>query len=107
MVTGNIRTQPNTVATQVAFKNCAPFKTCTTQINETFVDEANHINVTMSMYNLIEYSDNYSDTSGSLSSFRRDDVVNNAGGTNDDNAPSFKYKAGLIGNTEENGRKTE
>ena len=57
------------------------------------------------MYNLIEYSDNYSDTSGILWGFRRDDVVNNADVTNDDNAPSFKYKAGLIGDTEENGRK--
>ena len=31
-----------------------------------FVDEANHIYIAMPMYNLIEYSDNYSDTSGSL-----------------------------------------
>ena len=32
------------------------------QINETFVDEAEHINIVMPMYNLVEYSDNYSDT---------------------------------------------
>ena len=56
----------NTQATQVAFKNCGPFKKCRTEINETFTDEAEHINITMPMYNLIEYSDNYSDTSGSL-----------------------------------------
>ena len=59
----------------------------------------------MPMYNLIEYSDNYSDTSGSLWDFKRDEIVNNADVTNDDNAPSFKYKANLIGNTENNGRK--
>ena len=59
----------------------------------------------MPMYNLIEYSDNYSDTSGSLWDFKRDGIVNNADVTNDDNAPSFKYKASLIGNTEDNGRK--
>ena len=53
----------------------------------------------MPMYNLIEYSENYSDTSGSLWSFRRDDVVNNADVT-DDNALSFKHKANLIANTE-------
>ena len=53
----------------------------------------------MPMYNLIEYSENYSATSGSLWSFRRDDVVNNADVT-DDNALSFKYKANLIANTE-------
>ena len=46
----------------------------------------------MPTYNLIEYSDNYSDTSGSLC----DEIVNNADATNDDNAPSFKYKASFI-----------
>ena len=71
----------------------------------TFVDYANFINITMPMYNLIEYSDNYSDTSGSLWDFKRDEIVNNANVTNDDNAPSFKYKASLIGNTENNGTK--
>ena len=59
----------------------------------------------MLMYNLIEYSGNYSDTSGSLWDFKRDEIVNNADVTNDDNAPSFKYKANLIGNTENNGTK--
>ena len=57
------------------------------------------------MYNLIEYSDNYSDSSGSLWDFKRDKIVNNADVTNDDNVPSFKYKANLIGNTEINGTK--
>ena len=41
----------------------------------------------MSMYNMIEYSDNYSDTSGSLRGFKRDNVANNADVANDDNAP--------------------
>ena len=59
----------------------------------------------MSMYNSIEYSDNYSDTSGSLWNFKRDEIINNADVTNDNNAPSFKYEANLIGNTEENTRK--
>ena len=53
----------------------------------------------MPMYNLIEYSDNYSDTSGRLWDFTRDEIVNNAEVTNDDNAPLFKYKANLIGDT--------
>ena len=52
--------------------NCALFKKCSTEIDGTLVDEANFINITMSMYNLIESSDNYSDTSGSLWSFKRD-----------------------------------
>ena len=59
----------------------------------------------MPMYNLIEYSDNYSDTSGSLWNFKRDEIINNADVTNDNNAPSFKYKANLIGKTEDNGIK--
>ena len=59
----------------------------------------------MPMYNLIEYSDNYSDTLGSLCNLKRDEIINNADATNDNNAPSFKYKAGLIGNTENNGTK--
>ena len=53
-------------ATQVAFKDCAPFENCTTEIDGTFVDKVNFINITMPMYNLIEYRENYSDTSGSL-----------------------------------------
>ena len=76
LVTGNItvkrRNDADTddveldAATQVVFKNCAPFKDRRTEINDTFVDDADFINITMSMYNLIEYSDNYSDASGSL-----------------------------------------
>ena len=56
----------------------------------------------MPMYNLIEYSDNYSDTLGSLWDFKRDEIDNNANVTYDKNAPSFKYKANFIGNTETN-----
>ena len=59
----------------------------------------------MPMYNLIEYSDNYSDTSRSLWNFKRDEITNNADVTNDNNAPSFKYKANLIGNTGIDGTK--
>ena len=59
----------------------------------------------MPMYNLIEYSDNYSDTSGRLWDFKRDEIVNNADVANDDNAFSFKYRASIIGNTEKNGTK--
>ena len=54
------------------------------------------------MYNLIEYSDNYSDSSGSLWDFKRDEIDNNVNVTNNDNTLSFKYKISLIGNTEDN-----
>ena len=97
LVTGNItvtrtiagdpvqRKQPLNAATQVVFKNCAPFKDCRTEINDTFVDYADFINIAMPMYNLIEYSDNYSDSSGSLWGLKRDEIANNANVTNDDN----------------------
>ena len=52
-----------------------------------------------------EYSDNYSETSGTLWNFKRDEITNNANVTNNYNAPSFKYKASIIGNTENNGTK--
>ena len=55
--------QPLNAATQVAFKNCAPFEDFRTEINDTFVDYANFLNITMPMYNLTEYSDDYSNTS--------------------------------------------
>ena len=61
-------------ATQVAFKSCAPFKKGSTEIDGTLVDESNFINITMPIYNLIEYSDNYSDTSGALWCFKRDEI---------------------------------
>ena len=74
-------------ATQVAFKNCAPFKDCRTETNDIFVDYADFINIAMPMYNLIKYSDNYSDSSGRLWQFIRDEAANNASMTNDNNAP--------------------
>ena len=56
----------------------------------------------MPMYNLIEYNDNYSDTSGSLQNFKRDEIIRNINLTND-NSLSFKYKSNLIGNTDADG----
>ena len=50
----------------VAFKNCAPFINCISEINSTQVDNAKDIDIIMPMYNLIEYSDNYAKTTGSL-----------------------------------------
>ena len=50
----------------VAFKNCAPFTKCIRRINNTDIDNAQDKDIVMPMYNLIEYSDNYSKTSGSL-----------------------------------------
>ena len=54
----------------------------------------------MPIYNLIKYSDNYSDSSRSLLGFRRDEIDDNAEVNNDDDTPSFKYKASLVGDVE-------
>ena len=67
------------------------------EINETFIDQAEYINIAMPMYNLIEYSDNYSDTSGSLWQFKRDGIEEDANLTIDvdhipNNSSSYKYK---------------
>ena len=48
------------------FKNCALFTHCITEINNTEIDDAQKIDFVMPMYNLIEYNDAYSKTSGSL-----------------------------------------
>ena len=49
----------------VIFKNCVPFTKCISITNNTDIDNAQDIDIVMPMYNLIEYSDNYSKTSGS------------------------------------------
>ena len=76
--------------TEVAFKNCAPFTKCITHINDDHIDTAEDIDITMSMYNLIEYSYNYSDTFGNLWQFKRDEslVIDNV---TTNNSSQFKY----------------
>ena len=59
------------------------------------------------MYKLIKYSNNYSDSSGSLRGFKRDKLANNANVTDNDNVRSFKYKADLTSDTEANEAKRE
>ena len=62
----------NNTNKKVIFKNCAPFTICISEINSTQVDNAKDIDIVMPMYNLIEYSDNYSKTSGSLWQYCKD-----------------------------------
>ena len=56
----------NNTNKKVIFKNCAPFPNCISKINNNQRDNAEYIDIVMAMYNLIECSDNYSKTSGSL-----------------------------------------
>ena len=62
----------NNTNKKVIFKNCTPFTDCINEINNTQVDNSKYIDIVMSMYNLIQYSDNYSKTSGSLWQFCKD-----------------------------------
>ena len=57
----------------VTFKNCAPFTKCISRINNTDIGTARDVDIVMPMYNLIECSDNYSKTSGSLWQYYRDE----------------------------------
>ena len=66
LVTGNINVTGGNNNTNTAFKNCAPFEKRSREIDGTLVHEADFINITMPMYNLVEYNDNHSDTSRSL-----------------------------------------
>ena len=99
LVTGDITATDGDANTKVAFKNCAPFSKCVTHINDEHVDNADNLNIVMPMYNLVEYSDNYSDTSGSLRHFKRDEQnMNNGNSANVTTADSssFKYKSSFF-----------
>ena len=86
------------------FKNCAPFTSCISKINNTQIDNAEYIDIVMPMQNLIEYSDNYSKTSGSLWQYCKEiptinddgDIINFNGANT---ADSFKFKTKIIGQT--------
>ena len=78
-MTGDIKVADVAPNTNVAFKNCAPFTRCVAHINDEHVETAANLDIIMPMYNLIEYSDNYADSSGSLYQFTRDEsLINDA-----------------------------
>ena len=114
LVKGNISVN-NTAAAdnatkKVMFKNSAPFTNCISKMNNTQIDNAEYIDiVVMPMYNLIEYSDNYSKTSGSLWQYCKEiPAVNNAGNIIDFTATnttdSFKFKTKITRQTNNDGR---
>ena len=90
---------------KVIFKNCAPFTICISEINNTRVDNAY---IVMPMYNLIEYIDNYSKTSGSLRQYCKDiPAVNNDNAivdfTNNSLTDSFNFNVKMTGQTGDDG----
>ena len=70
-MTGDIKIVDIAGDTNAAFKNCAPFTRCATHINDEHIETAENLDIIMPMYNLIEYLDNNSDSSGSLWQFEK------------------------------------
>ena len=99
----------NNANKKVIFKNCAPFTNSISKVYNTQIDNAEYIDIVMPMYNLIECSDNYSKTSGSLWQYCKEipavndnNDVENFDGTNE--TDSFKFKTKITGQTDNNGR---
>ena len=62
-MTGDISVVGGDQDTDVAFKNCSVFTRCTTHLNDEHIETTNDFDIVVNMYNLIEYSYNYSETS--------------------------------------------
>ena len=100
----------NNTNKKVIFKNYAPFTNCISEINNTQVDNAKDLDIVMPVYNLIEYSDNNSKTSGRLWQYCKDiPVVDNNNAivnfTDNNLTDSFNFKVKMIGQTGVNGEK--
>ena len=100
LVNDTIRAAAADGNTGLALKNCAPFTKCNLQINDEHIDAAENLDIVMPMYNLIEYSDNYQDSSATLYQYKRDEPPENDAIVNltADDSSSFKYKVSLLGN---------
>ena len=113
LVKGTIAVQgaaANNTNKKVIFKNCAPFTNCISEINNTQIDNVEDIDIVMPVYNLIEYSDNYAKTAGSLWQHCKDIPARNANNEiiifSEDNATdSFKFIAKITGQTGNDGTK--
>ena len=97
----------NNTNKKVILKNCAPFTKCIREINNTQIDNAKGIDIVMSMYNLIEYSD-LEKASGSLWQYCKDvPAVNKNGNIVDFNGAnatdSFNFKGKITGQTGNDG----
>ena len=100
LIDGTIRAEAADANTKLALKNCPPFTKCNLEINDEHVDTAENLDITMPMYNVIEYSDNYQDSSATLYQYKRDEPPEDdaVADLTADNSSSFKYKVSLLGN---------
>ena len=102
-----IVTNPNNDAydEKLAFKNSGPFSSCTSKINNTFIDNAEDLDIVMPMYNLLEYNKNYRKTTGSLWNYYRDEQNSGTEGNINysiKNSKSFDHKSSITGKLEDN-----
>ena len=99
----------NNASKKVIFKSCAPFTNCISEINNTQIDNAKDIDMVMSIYKLIEYSDNYAKTTGSLWQYCKDIPARNNNEivvfAENNLSDSFNFKVKFTGQTGTNGRK--
>ena len=100
LVDDTIRAAAANANTRLALKNCALFIKCNLEINDEHVDTAENLDIVMPMYYLIEYSDNYQDSSAPLYQYKRDEPpeANAIAALTDDTSSSFKLKIKLLGN---------
>ena len=100
MIDSTIRAAAANTNTRLAFKNCAPFTKCNLEINDEHADTAENLVITMPMYNLIEYSDNYQDSPATPYQYKRDEPPEDdaVADLTANNSSSFKYKVSLFGN---------
>ena len=76
LVRGDITIENCNLATEIAFKNCALFTKCITEIRRATIDDPGDLNLLMPMYNLIEYNSNYSEATGSLWFLSKEEATN-------------------------------
>ena len=102
LVTGDIAVTRGNNNTKVAFKNCHPLTNSKIHSNDEHIEDSDNFDVIMNMYNFIEYSGNFSDSTASLYHFKRqeqsfdDNNPVNITALSVDNSTSFKCKSGLI-----------
>ena len=105
LVDGTIRAAAADADSRLALKNYARFAKCNLEINDEHVDAAENLDIAMSMCNLIEYSDNYQDSSATLYQYKRDELpaADAVADLAANNSNSFKYKISLLGDPVLNG----
>ena len=109
-ITVFLREKNDAYDNKLAFKNNAPFFSCISKIKNALIDNAEDLDLVMSMYNLIEYSKNYRKTTGRLCNYYRDETNSGLGGDDNNinysikNSKFFDYERSITGNLGDNNR---